>query len=376
MPYFDPRPKTRREDLYDRERELETLVDGIRRCSPVILLLGLRRTGKTSILNVALTEVRTPRIIIDCRVFEEKTSISHREFLNYFMQEVNSLKARHKTLQQVIERIGWIEIAGIKVRVKGPRRGEILFSQLLESLNNWAQEHSTCIVIGLDEAQELVKLRGIRLLPIIAHAYDYLRNTSFIITGSQVGFLYHFLRIDSPESPLYGRAVLEIKLKPFSKEQSILYLREGFKQHQMHPPIEVLEEAALKLGGIPGWLTMYGHYAVTRKRYNKGLINEVIDKASRIALKEYTNFLKLRPLAAKRYTVILKAVAQGFTEWSKIKKYLEVIEGKTISDSIFTQLLRNLINAGFLEKTSSGEYRIPDPILAHAIEKLRIPRQD
>ncbi len=371
MPYFDPRPKTKRKDLYDRDEELKMLIEGIRKCSPVILLLGLRRTGKTSLLNVALAETNMPQIIIDCRVFEEKTSVGHREFLNYFIREASKLKTKHRVLQQVIEHVGWIEVAGFKVRVRGPRRGEILFSQLLESLNKWAQEHGTCIVIGFDEAQELAKLRGIRLLPIIAHTYDYLRNTSFIITGSQIGFLYRFLRIDNPESPLYGRAMLHVQLKPFTKEQSISYLKEGFREYQMQPPVEVLEEATNRLGGIPGWLTLYGYYAVTKKKYNKGLINEVIEEASRIALKEYINFLKLRPIAAKRYTIILKAVARGFNEWSKIKKYLEVTEGKSISDSIFTQLLRNLLDAGFLEKTSGGEYRIPDPVLAYAIERYK-----
>ncbi len=369
MTYFDIRPKTRREDLYDRDEELRALVRGIRECSPLILVLGLRRTGKTSLLNVALNETGVASIIIDCRVFEEKNSIGYREFINYFLREVNKLRTRHRMIQQIIERIGWVEVAGFKVKLRGPRLGEVMLTQILESLNQWAYENNTCMVIGFDEAQELVKLRGINLLPVIAHAYDYLKNIVFIITGSQVGFLHRFLKIGNPQSPLYGRATLDITLRPFNYEQALLYLEEGFKQYNMHPPRKILEEVIDKLGGIPGWLTMYGYYAVKNRKYNKNIIDSVLEKASGIILREYMNFLKLRPLAAKRYTSILKAVVEGFNEWSRIKRYLELLEGKRISDSIFTQLLRNLVDAGFLEKTSDGTYRIPDPVLVYTIRR-------
>ena len=46
---FDLRPKTKREDLFDRERELELLHKGIERGYPIIAVLGIRRIGKTSV---------------------------------------------------------------------------------------------------------------------------------------------------------------------------------------------------------------------------------------------------------------------------------------------------------------------------------------
>ncbi len=366
MPYFDIRPKTSRRDLFDRDEELRTLLKGINGCHPLILLLGLRRTGKTSLLNVSLNEANVPSIIVDCRVFEEKTSITHSEFLEYFTRETSRLLVKHKTLSRILEQVGGIEVSGLKIELKKSRRGEVLFSKILEALNQWAEENNTCIIIGLDEAQELVKLRGIRLLPIIAHAYDYLRNVSFIVTGSQIGFVHRFLKLENPESPLYGRIPVQVTLKPFTRNQSITYLMEGFREYNMRPPQSILEEVVDNLGGIPGWLTMYGYYAVENKEYNKDLIKRVLETASKTVIREYENFLQTRLIAAKRYTLILKAVAQGYSEWSKIKRYLEVEEGRKISDSIFSQLLRNLVDAGFLEKTSQG-YQIPDPILAYAI---------
>ena len=62
MPYFDERPKRDRVDLYGREDELSALTDGIKKGVPMILLLGLRRMGKTSLLLTALRETKIPSL--------------------------------------------------------------------------------------------------------------------------------------------------------------------------------------------------------------------------------------------------------------------------------------------------------------------------
>ena len=41
---FDPRPKRRREDLFDRERELKELMDNVD--VPLIVVTGVRRVGE------------------------------------------------------------------------------------------------------------------------------------------------------------------------------------------------------------------------------------------------------------------------------------------------------------------------------------------
>jgi predicted AAA+ superfamily ATPase len=46
---FDERPKTTKRDLYDMERQLANFVSAIRQGDPMILIVGLRRTGKTSL---------------------------------------------------------------------------------------------------------------------------------------------------------------------------------------------------------------------------------------------------------------------------------------------------------------------------------------
>ncbi|MCS4540960.1 MAG: ATP-binding protein [Euryarchaeota archaeon] len=119
-------------------------------------------------------------------------------------------------------------------------------------------------MIAFDEAQEIRKVRGIALQPILAHAYDYLRNITMILTGSQVGLLYQFLQLDNPKAPLYGRPYLEIKLGHFSDEQAKEFLIKGFLQSKIKLSEEVLDYAIKKLNGVPGWLTYFGVEALRK----------------------------------------------------------------------------------------------------------------
>jgi hypothetical protein len=61
---FSPEPKTRRQDLYDFNRELSRLVSALR-AERLTLVTGLRRTGKTSPLRVALGEAGVTYLYVD-----------------------------------------------------------------------------------------------------------------------------------------------------------------------------------------------------------------------------------------------------------------------------------------------------------------------
>ena len=63
---FDTAPKTDKQDLFDREAELEKFKSSIA-YSSLIVIQGLRRTGKTSFLNVALKESDLPYVVSDIR---------------------------------------------------------------------------------------------------------------------------------------------------------------------------------------------------------------------------------------------------------------------------------------------------------------------
>ena len=64
--YFDPRPKTRKEDFFNRENELKQF-ENVLPYASLIVVTGLRRTGKTSFVDVALSSTDHPYVFLDMR---------------------------------------------------------------------------------------------------------------------------------------------------------------------------------------------------------------------------------------------------------------------------------------------------------------------
>ncbi len=76
---FSIAPKTAANEFFNREKELknlETAVDKDR----IVVLDGLRRIGKTSLLKVFLHETDHFGIFVDCRKFVREMTINTDEF--------------------------------------------------------------------------------------------------------------------------------------------------------------------------------------------------------------------------------------------------------------------------------------------------------
>jgi len=371
LPLFDPRPKDRRADLFDRDRELSTLESALRRCEPLTLVLGPRRCGKTSVLQVALNECGAPRILVDCRVFEERVAVRYSDILRVLERGLNELAKPFERVLEFLKRVRGVRVLGTGIEFESYSQRRVSLAEVFEALDRWGEEEGRCVVVAFDESQELSKLRGASLLPVVAHVYDYARHVALVFTGSMMGMVYRFLRLDDPSSPLYGRARIEVRLEPFDRSTSLMFLETGFREHGVEPPRDVLEYAVDRLGGVPGWLTLFGYTSIVRGSVDRGVVEEVLEQASSIVIEELRHFLEPRYQAARRYIAILRAVAQGFNTWSRIKRFLEVEEGRPISDSDLYNLLKNLVDASILRKEGS-EYRFYDPVLAHAVATKRI----
>lgn len=368
MPYFDERPKQDRADLYGRGNELSALTDGIKKGVPMILLLGLRRMGKTSLLLTALRETKIPSLCFDFRALEEKTSASYEDLFRAMEENINELIEREKTLLNYLKHVKGVKFAGIEISLSWDKKERTSIEALFRGLDKWAGDKGRKIVVALDEAQELRKLKGVRLQPVLAHVYDYLRNTTIVLTGSQVGLLYRFLQVDNPKAPLYGRSYLEIKLSCFEREAALDFLSKGFSQLGVDAPEDVLDYAVERLDGIPGWLTYFGAEAV-RKGPTRKTVDRVVEKSVKLTEEELGRFFKMREIARERYSLILRKLAEGESAWGEVKRYLETKGGRTIADHVLVNLLQNLLDSGFIQKRD-GKYLISDPVLTQAVRKF------
>lgn len=130
--------------------------------------------------------------------------------------------------------------------------------------------------------------------------------------------------------------------------------------------MEELVEAAEKLDGVAGRLTLYGHYSATYGLSLGEALARVEDEAAKLVSEELWKLAKHSP---QRYLAILQAVALGLEKWSGIKRYAQGAAGP-IPDNKLSRILRNLAKYGFIEKTENHRYRVADPLLPKAVDYL------
>ncbi|NJE00631.1 ATP-binding protein [Thermococcus sp. JdF3] len=358
---FSPYPKTRREELFDREVELGELESSVERGERLVLLLGLRRLGKSSLLNVALNELPNPSIKIDVRkTYSEFSSVNRYVIGKMLLSGMSGKKRLVEEARAFLERVRGVSVSGFRVEITSR---DFSITELLEALNDYGEKAGR-VVIAFDEAQYLRFGGATRYDGILAYAVDNLPNLTFIMTGSEVGLLFDFLKPDDPNAPLFGRYHHDIALERFEPGLSAEFLRRGFEEAGVEVSEREIEDAVEKLDGIPGWLALYGYTRVTRKLRHGEAIEEVLREAKSIADGELSRLFAYSP----RYRVILKAVALGYSRWKDIKDYVTLKLGY-VNDSNFSALLENLVKSGYVEKRE-GRYTIPDPVLERVFREL------
>jgi len=339
---FDPRPKTSRLELFDREKELTLLDRAAERGEPLVLVLGIRRIGKTSLLRSFLEEWRG--IYIDMRGVSSLAEL--------YSRISDGITSHLGKLRDIVKSIRGIRVLGAEVEIRWRGRDSISLVGLLEELN----KHDKRIIIVFDEAQLIRPPISIEVKRAIAYAYDNLENITIVLSGSEIGLLREFIGTDNPDSPLYGRYALELLVERFTPQMSRDFLEKGFMEQGIRPSKDLIEKAVNIFDGIVGWLVYFG------KSYIDGVrdFNRILDAVINLAAKELEN---LRP----REKLVLKAIAEGASTWSSVRRYIEEKEGVTVPKSTLTRIIKKLEKLSIIQ-----DYRFLDPIYHRAASRLRI----
>ncbi|MEB3773922.1 MAG: ATP-binding protein [Desulfurococcales archaeon] len=338
---FDPRPKTSRRDLFNREEELALLDNAARRGEPLILVLGIRRVGKTSLLRSFLEEWRG--IHIDMRGVKNLAELYNRIG--------EGLSTHIDKFMNIIKNIRGIRVHGAEVEIRWHGRDSISLVGLLEELNRRGGR----TILIFDEAQLIRPPISTEIKRAIAYAYDNLENITVILSGSEVGLLRDFIGVDNPESPLYGRYAVELVVDRFSPTLSREFLETGFREQGVSPDRDLIEKAVEIFDGIVGWLVYFG------KSYIDGLrdLNHILDIAIRLATREIEKL-------STREKLVLKAIAEGANTWSSVRRYLEEKEGVTVPKSTLTRIIKKLEKLSLIQ-----DYKFLDPIYSQAAKRLK-----
>lgn len=368
---FDRRPKNKRSDMYGRDKEIGDLCNYIENGTPGIIIKGHRRIGKTSILQTALNESVKHYVYVDMRDLGSMKNVSKQSIITIFQSSMNEFLNKNRTEKQKLidglKNVSGVTVMGSGVQFGWQRGREVDLAQTFRELDNWAQDNKSTIVVAIDEAQILGQSKYYNVAGILASIYDNCRNLVVVLTGSAFKLLDKFLGLNNAKSDLYGRDFEVIHVSRLSKEQSTELLRRGFREinasfENSSNFDDIVDEAASKLGGIIGWLVMFGAGCKAQGRISKNDISRIQEVGAQMAGDEFETVFKHRT-GAPRYLAIMRFVAESPRTWTNIKRML-MKESVDISDSNVTFLLDALSKNGFLdhdEKTK--KYTVPDPLL-------------
>lgn len=358
--YFGLGVKESKRDLFDFESDLEALIRELgSRDTRMIVIKGLRRTGKSSLLRVGLAECGMPYALLDARSYGP---FSPDEIYDLMAGSLSRTVEKHRPLKEALRRVRGVSISGVTVNFTARSRSAI--SEVLERLSDWARKNEQ-VVLALDEAQDFRLVPGFDKL--LAHVYDYLDGIKLVMAGSEVGVLDELLGGRRAKAPLFGRPYFEIEMERLSPERSEEFLRAGFEQLKLRVPQAEISQAIDHFDGIIGWLTNYGYY-FSRLGHGRAM-NKTLREGSRLVRDELESFLAQRRQARTRYLAVLKMLASPLA-WSDVKRGLAAKLGRAVSDKQLSNYLAELVDYGFLVR-AENRYALADPLIKHALEGAR-----
>ena len=282
--------------FYDREKEiaeLRRLDDLVDATSQFTVLMGRRRTGKTTLMIHAL---------------------EGRKYLYFFIgKKAESLQCQY--FQQQIEREIGLHIHG---QISS-------FSLLLEELFIYSKQQKVTIII--DEFQRLAEI-GDDIISGIQQAWDR-HHTEAHVHLIACGSIYNMMKriFEDRKEPLFGRKTARIDLKPFK----LSVMKQILKDHNPDYNAEDL----LMLYAITGGVAKYVAQLMDEGCRSWDDMLAAICRPSSIFLEEGTELL-VGEFGRKFqiYYSILQLIASGMTSQSEIDsiigkntgRYLETLE--------------------------------------------------
>lgn len=361
--YFDPMPKKSRSDLYNREDELEVFSKALA-YSSLIVIIGLRRTGKTSFMNVALSESDYPHIVLDIRGLSFNPS--RADIVRKVESAFNLINRKWlSVILNAVKQVKGVSILGTSISLDWSKDGLDL-ANLFDRINAWAEGNDRRFLVAFDEIQ---LIRGEKSIPsLFAHIIDYNQNICLIVTGSEMGLLFDFLGLDDPDSPLYGRHYTEIKMRNFGQDESEEFLITGFNQIGIDPQQKIIEHAIDKLDGIVGWLTLFGARCRDQNGMSAEIVDDVVREGGKLARAEALKMVRY----STRYGVVLNYIAKAKkASWTQVKSIMEAHENRTLPNPTVSDTLSRLVKTSLIEK--NGGYLITDRLLEEGILENPLP---
>jgi len=372
-PFIVGRPVTG-EYFVDREdelRRLQTLVKGIQKgASSNSALIGLRRTGKTSILEnleiLLKPNAKLIPVIANCygiaaksrlaKVLVDKTIESYvcKTGDSAFLKRIT--KAIGQAAKSAIGRISEVKFAEFSLKLQDKNMEEdSLIEEALQYIEALAQEKDVFFVVMLDEFQDVIRW-GDDTLKRIRSVVQSQKRVCYVLAGSATSIMRNL--VYDRRSPFY-RQLVEIPIKKLDKSIATTFLKRRFECAEMEVADSVIAKIATLSDGYPDYMQRLGLELYLLIGQGCMIAEDQVDKAYEdmvVSLDgEFDNyFSNFSPLERE----ILVALATGSIQPSEV--------ARAVRKPIFniSKTLTTLMNYSIIEKPMKGQYRITDPVFA------------
>lgn len=340
--YFELEPKSRKEDFFNYGYEYEQVKKALQRHEKIIAVIGVRRVGKTSLLNIVYNETKNLKLWLDGRIVTDPKKELFSAIYETAMAGKPKIFGRIESLN--ISAFG----VGFDIKpVSGTR------TEMEKKIRSAGRIH-----VFMDEAQ---RMKAKDLADVLSYFYDRFPEVSFIISGSEIGLVEEILGESDAEHPLYGRDVVKIAMERLDKNRSADYLEAGFAQLGVKMGKNEIEGAVTELDGLIGWLTLYGYEKGIKK--SRDALSKTTQSAARIAASELVHFFK-KVKNRKLYLGILRNADN--TGWDELRTRTSKEMGKRLNPNLFNFALGRLIAYSFMGK-KDRKYHLSDPLLQKAV---------
>ena len=372
-PFIVGRPVTG-EYFVDREdelRRLQTLVKGIQKgASSNSALIGLRRTGKTSILEnleiLLKPNAKLIPVIANCygiaaksrlaKVLVDKTIESYvcKTGDSAFLKRIT--KAIGQAAKSAIGRISEVKFAEFSLKLQDKNTEEdSLIEEALQYIEALAHEKDVFFVVMLDEFQDVIRW-GDDTLKRIRSVVQSQKRVCYVLAGSATSIMRNL--VYDRRSPFY-RQLVEIPIKKLDKSIATAFLKRRFECAEMEVADSVIAKIATLSDGYPDYMQRLGLELYLLIGQGCMIAEDQVDKAYEdmvVSLDgEFDNYFRnFSPLERE----ILVALATGSIQPSEV--------ARAVRKPIFniSKTLTTLMNYSIIEKPMKGQYRITDPVFA------------
>ena len=376
-------------DFFNYRNELNRLTTGILGGQRMIVVEGLRRTGKSSLIRTALNTDSFKSIYIDLRRLILKGSAPTTvDFTQLIIDDVNSFLIKNKSLSkraiEILKGINGIQLSPSppysislsweKANHGSPHDIGAIFSALGES------NPEKKLVLAFDEAQILARVSEFNFQDLFGYIYDAAPpNVVLVFSGSEVGLLYEFLGLGSSGSSLNNKPFVVVKLEPLQMQRRNEFLATGLVQVGKSLEDKDINLISETLGGIMGWLTFAGNQIDTTGKVD---LDQIVSVAAKQAAQELDNFMAVLTQSQARicfYALSRMCGPKGDSTSLRAERIRELVQndlgGANVSEDDMVGVLNKLGQMSFIVKDDGDGFLIPDPMHRHAVESGFVKRR-